>query len=210
MTFLAPIAGLIAAAITAPLLLLLYFLKLRRRPVRVSSTLLWSRAVRDLQVNAPFRWIRPTLLLFLQLLALACLLIAFARPAITGAAPPGGRLILLIDASASMSAPAGAESPDQSRLDEAKAQAIDFIDRLARTGALGPSEAMVIAFDAGARAVTNFVTDRAALRRAIQSIEPTDQPGDLDAALKLVEAQIARAGEDDQPARPQVILISDG
>ena len=69
MTFLAPSAGLLAAAFVVPLLLSLYFLKLRRRPVRVSSTMLWRRAVHDLQVNAPFRMIKPSWLLLLQLLA---------------------------------------------------------------------------------------------------------------------------------------------
>ncbi len=58
-------AGLIAAALTVPVLLLFYFLKLRRRQVRVSSTLLWANAMQDMQVNTPFRWLRVTLLLIL-------------------------------------------------------------------------------------------------------------------------------------------------
>ena len=80
MEFLTPLIGLYAAAAAVPLLLLLYFLKLKRQEMLVSSTLLWKRAVQDLQVNAPFQKLRRNLLLLLQLLALAAILLALAGP----------------------------------------------------------------------------------------------------------------------------------
>ena len=49
MTWLTPMTAIIAGLITGPLLVLLYFLKLKRRQVPISSTLLWKRAVQDLQ-----------------------------------------------------------------------------------------------------------------------------------------------------------------
>ncbi|TVQ31678.1 MAG: VWA domain-containing protein [Phycisphaeraceae bacterium] len=225
MTFLSPIAGLIAAAVTIPLLALLYFLKLRRRPVRVSSNMLWESAVRDLQVNAPFKMLRFSWLLILQLLALALLLIAFARPAIDGGPPASAGLIIVIDNSASMSAPAGDDAAGPTRLEEAKSQAIELLDRLSRRtairirpsvfddephgGSAGAGEAMIITFAHDARIVTNFTSDRTALRRAIEGIEPTDQPADFEALLRLVEAQILRAG-DEHIAQERVVLFSDG
>ena len=107
MGFLAPTAAWIAAGVTVPLLVSLYFLKLRRRHVTVSSTLLWQKAIQDLQVNAPFQKLRKNLLLLLQLLVLAGLLLAFARPTLRGTAQPGQRVVIVIDQSASMNATDG-------------------------------------------------------------------------------------------------------
>ncbi len=210
MTFLSPIAGLIAAAIAVPLLTLFYFLKLRRRPVRVGSAMLWMDAVQDLQANVPFRWLKPSVLLLLQLLALALLLLAFARPALDADQPPPGRAIFLIDRSASMAAPSADGST--TRLEEAAQGAAELVDRLVGGISLTGSspQAMIISYAANARIVESFTSDRAALRSALKRLEPTDQPGDLPAALRLVQAQVARAGADDEGARPRVFLFTDG
>jgi hypothetical protein len=78
-----------AAAIAIPALLVLYFLKLRRREMPVSSTFLWKKAIQDLQVNSPFQRLRRNLLLLLQLLLLALLLLSLARPVSNVKPPPG-------------------------------------------------------------------------------------------------------------------------
>ena len=209
--FLAPVAGIVAASIAIPLLALLYFLKLRRRPVRVSSTLLWEQAIQDLQVNAPFRWLRPSWLLLLQMLILACLALAAARPAVDLPTVSGGRLILLIDRSGSMSARDGeAVEPGRtapSRLEVAKERAAELIDRLRGSGA----QAMVVSFGAQSQTVSNFTSDRGLLRNAIGAIGPTDQPDDIASALKVVEAFAARGDESGSDgAPPRVVLFSDG
>src|ERR1700710_656325 len=101
-TFLNPYMA--AAAVAIPSLLILYFLKLRRREEKVSSTLLWKKAVQDLQVNSPFQKLRRNLLLLLQMLILAALLLALANP-ITFYHPGAGlNTVILIDHSASMNA----------------------------------------------------------------------------------------------------------
>ena len=103
-TFLSPFTALLAAAVAIPLLLLLYFLKLRRRTLRMASTLLWRRSFEDLQVNVPFQRLRFSLLLLLQFLLLLLLLFALAEPVIKAEVRPAPRIILLIDRSASMNA----------------------------------------------------------------------------------------------------------
>ena len=79
-TFLNPWFAAAAAALAIPALLILYFLKLRRRELAVSSTFLWKKSIQDLQVNSPFQKLRRNLLLLLQLILLALLLLALARP----------------------------------------------------------------------------------------------------------------------------------
>jgi hypothetical protein len=217
-TFLAPIPAIIAAALTVPVLLAYYLLKLRRRPVRVSSTLLWMQAVRDVQVNVPFRWLRPTWLLFLQLAVLALLLTAMARPAVDAAGSTPGRIILLIDRSASMSAVD--EPGGLARLQRAQQEALRMIDELSRSA--GPISAAVIAVAAEPVALTAFTSDRGRLRSAVGSITPTDQPGEggiagtgtgrgLQAAFDLAGAMLAGDVEELGPRESGlVILFTDG
>src|SRR3989449_2400167 len=101
-SFLNVLPAAIAAGIVVPSLLLLYFLKLRRREMAVSSTLLWKKAIQDLQVNAPFQKLRRNLLLMLQLALLLALCLALSRP-VANYTPGAGRTsVILIDRSASM------------------------------------------------------------------------------------------------------------
>src|ERR687889_2620973 len=109
----------IAAGVTIPALLVLYFLKLRRREMPVSSTILWKKAIQDLQVNAPFQKLRRNLLLFLQMLLLLLLALALSRPVTNYTPGAGTTSVILIDRSASMAAVEPALK-GKTRLDEAK------------------------------------------------------------------------------------------
>ena len=169
-----PIYWLLAAI---PALIALYFLKLRRQDQVVSSTLLWRRAIEDLHVNAPFQKLRRSLLLLLQLLVLIGLILALWRPRSEETDASDVRnLVILVDQSASMLAAEG----DGTRFDLAKARALELVD------AIEPGERMaVLAFAASARTIEPITGDAAALRKAIESIEPTDAPTDLTRALSV-------------------------
>lgn len=229
MTFLDPVAGLVAAGLSVPAVLLLYFLKLRRQPLRVSSTLLWERAVHDVQVNAPFRWLRLSLLLLLQLLIAGVISAAIGRPALSGAAAISGRVVIVIDRSASMNALDGLVEDEAalarlrggdpgekgaSRLEQAKIDSLELIDRLRRSAGLpgeGGVEVAIVAWAAQARRLTPFTADDTALREAVRAITPTDQPQDLGELVRLLEALGAGgADESSTPQRTRIFLMSDG
>jgi hypothetical protein len=209
-SLLTPWSALLAAAVAVPLLVLLYFLKLRRQPLRIASTLLWRKSFEDLQVNAPFQRPRWSLLLLLQLLLLLAVLGALAQPVLRGEALPASRVVLVIDASASMNAmmPAADSSRQaETRLDAAKRAASETVDRLSRSNV--PAQIMVLSFGSSAQVVSGFETNRSAVLNAIDSIPPTDEPADLDAALQLAGAYAGQRDEaDEQP--PDVLLYSDG
>jgi hypothetical protein len=209
-TLLAPFPAIAAATLAVPLLVFYYLLKLRRRPVRVSSTLLWEQATRDLEVNTPLRLIRPTWLFLIQLLALALLLLALGRPAIRAGDGTPSRVILLVDRSASMNAVDG-DAAGRTRLDVARERALRAIDEVSRSGGGRASALSVVAFASDAAALTRFSADRSAAREAIAAIEPSDQPGNLEAALRLCSAMLAQDGEESSPRqRSLVVLFSDG
>jgi hypothetical protein len=213
MTFLAPAAGLIGAAVGVPLLVALYLLKLRRKPLKVSSTLLWEQAVQDLQANVPLRWLKWSWLLLVQMGALGCLLIALARPAVPGTAGVAARTILVIDCSASMSARDGDGGPlgeQRTRLEEAKRDALALVEQMRRASGLR-AEGMVVAMGATTRVVRGFTSDTRELRDAIDAIGPTDQPANLDEVVQIASAA-ALAGTDSEREGPRTALVvfSDG
>ena len=111
MSFLAP-WGLLLGALAAPLVAL-YFLKLRRKRVEVPSVLLWQAFQKSERLATPFQRFRNNLLLWLQLLALALLVLAFARPYLQTDVPVARSVVLVVDTSASMGATSSASSSER-------------------------------------------------------------------------------------------------
>ncbi len=227
-TFLSPWLGGIAAMIAIPTLVLLYFLKLRRRSMDVSTTLLWKKSIEDLQANAPFQKLRKNILLLMQLIVLALVLFALAQPVLDSALPPPPRSIIMIDRSASMGA-LDEKDPNgdpETRLAHAKREALAFVESMSSgggTGALGAlfggssaDEAMVIAFDGGAEVVQPFTSSKALLREAIQAIDPGESTTRIEPAAKTAEPYAASktiSGEGDAFTTVEgvpIILWSDG
>ncbi len=193
MKFLTPAAfGFLALAIP---ILLLYMLKLRRKQVQVSSTLLWEQLLRDRQANAPWQKLRRNLLLFLQLLILAALSLALARPAVQTPVVASGSLIVLLDASASMNA----DDVTPSRFEAARRAVQDLINGLPPASRLtlilvGQTPQVLVAAE----------TDPARLREALSSAQVTQGGTDWHAAFALA-AGAAQGARD-----VTTVIVSDG
>src|ERR1043165_4352406 len=196
MNWISPTTAIIAGSIAIPSLIILYFLKLRRRDVEISTTLLWKKAIEDLQANAPFQKLRKNILLLLQLLVLGAAVAAVGQPMLKAASITGTRHLLLIDRSASMSArDATVDGQPATRLEAAKAEALRFIAAMRDPGIFNKEsgdQAMVIAFDVTAKALQTFTGDKNLLRAAVEAIKPSDAPSSIDEAWRLVKAQAPR------------------
>jgi von Willebrand factor type A domain/Aerotolerance regulator N-terminal len=176
------------------LIALLYFLKLKRKPLSVPSTFLWRKSIEDLHVNALFQWLRQNVLLLLQLLAVLVLIYAFMDFRVHGRTTVGKHYILMIDNSASMSATDVAPN----RLDWAKKEALKAID-----AATDQDYGMVIVFNSSAEIRQSYTNNRGVLRRAVEDVQPTQRPTRIEEALSLADslANPARS-TDDNSVRP--------
>jgi preprotein translocase subunit Sss1 len=175
MNALAPWQWIIMALIP-PLILMLYFLKLRRVPVEVPSTYLWTKTIEDLNVNSLWQKLRKNLLLFLQLLLTLLLCIACLGPGCESTEIEGDRFIFLVDQSASMSATD--TETGQTRLEFAKDEISNIIDAMDRT-----DSAMIIAFSDRSRPIQSYTTNKSELKAKIRSIEQTERGSDINEAL---------------------------
>ncbi|MEN3335589.1 MAG: hypothetical protein V7641_4954 [Blastocatellia bacterium] len=178
------------------IIIFFYLLKLKRKRRVVPSVFLWQRALEEIEANAPFKKLRRSLLLLLQLVALAALVFALARPLIMMRSLASGSTVIIIDSTASMSA---RDEGTRARLERAKELARDMV-----AGLGGNDRAAVIESSSRVTVRSGLTADHAALNAGINDIQETDAAGNLTDALRLAE-QIARTERD-----TGIVVISDG
>jgi hypothetical protein len=190
-------------AAVPPAIVLLYFLKLKRRPLEVPSTYLWHKSIEDLHVNSIWQRLRNNLLLYLQLLVVLLIILALLRPTWQAFRLTGTRFVFLIDNSASMQA----TDVQPNRLEEAKRRVGELIDQM-RSG----DSAMLVAFCDTARVAQNFTNNRQQLREALAAIRPSQHATNLTEALKLAAglANPAQSGEKPTETTTKLFIFSDG
>jgi len=159
-----------------PIIVLLYFLKLKRKRHVVPSVILWLEAIEDMKANVPFARLRKNLLLPLQILFLLVAILGLARPAWKGQTELGKQTLLIIDNSASMQA----TDAKNSRFESAKLHAIKLVE------SLNPSDRMLI-IEAGATPTitVTFKSDKLKLKDAIEKLRSYDVVSDMKMALEL-------------------------
>lgn len=193
MSFLTPLfllLGLLAGPI-----ILLYMLRLRRQEMRVSSTLLWQKLLRDREANAPWQRLRRNLLLILQLLILAFLVLALARPFLPVSTVVSGNVVVLLDASASMQA----TDVEPNRFAAAQAEATRLIRQLG-----GGDQMTLIQVGQTPQVLAAATSERSLLLQALEQAAVESAAADWSSAFALA----AGAAQGYQDAR--VVILSDG
>jgi hypothetical protein len=187
-----PLGLLLLTAI--PVIIVLHLFRQERRRREVSSLYLW-REITDQQS----RRVRPRLLrninLLLQLIVVILASLALAEPSISvGSATGAGRMILIVDDSASMQA----ASSGASRMELARSAASEIVGRSPRT-----TQFLLMTGGPRPRILETFTLDRTQLYESIDAIQATDGANDFRSALELVQS--IGVGDD-----TDVVFVTDG
>lgn len=177
MSFLNPSAFFLLILI--PIIVLFYFLKLRRTPQIVPSTYLWETVLRDRQANTIFQKLQRDILLLLQIMIILMLIIALSRPTLSVARKGSDRVVLIVDTSVSMKATD--IKPD--RFSAAMKEGFNLISKL-------PEGAEMMIIEASSHPVVKapFSRDKKFLRKMLSNIKPLDIPGHLHEAVETAIA----------------------
>lgn len=194
MSFLSPLA--ILGAFVAIPIILLYILRLRRRETVVSSNFLWQQILRDNEANTPWQRLRRNILLLLQLIILALLVLALMRPAQVVPTITAGKTVILLDASASMSA---SDIDGDTRYEQAQREANLLLNDLT-----ADDQISVIRVGEVAQPLIAYTNNFLAVRQAIFDSDVGQGNGDWATALTLAAA--GAQGTDNF----SIIIISDG
>ena len=175
-------------------ILVLYLLRLKRRRYEVSSILLFSRSVEEVQANAPLQWLKKNLLLLLQLIVLILLVLALARPFVNIHASKVGKTIILIDTSYSMMA----HDNGKTRLDIAVSKARKVLASLRQS-----DMTMIIAMNTSPHVLNGFTPDKMELNRSLNKLSNyLGGSANLNEAMKLLNPLLKGSA--------RIVLISDG
>lgn len=183
------------AAGAAALAVVLYILKLRRRPVAVVFSPIWREVLGDRESTRLFSQLKRILSLLLQLVLLALLIFSLGDPRRSAEARETRSVVVLVDGSASMKA--SDVAPD--RLSAARAEVAKLIE------GLGDSDRMLIALmDANLTPLSTMTSERSELRQSLERLRASDTRADLARALGFAQDSLRDA------PNPEVVLVSDG
>ncbi|HWL51226.1 MAG TPA: VWA domain-containing protein [Chthoniobacteraceae bacterium] len=181
----------------APLIVLLYLRRIRRRELPASTLLFWQRALGEQRRTAFFGRLRQWLSLVLHLVILLLLALALARPEFTGLSLTGDSTLIVLDTRARMQA---TEADGATRFEKARTAA-KVIAARARDGAgVG-----IIAIGRRPQVVAGLSGDPGSLLPALDALAATDTGGDVAEALALAEQLLLS-----RPGGRRIVVLSDG
>lgn len=182
-------------AIAGAIIVTLYILKLRRRPVAVPFSRIWERVLRDKEATSLFSQLKRLLSLLLQLALLALLLLALGDPRAAANLIEGRNIVVLIDSSASMQA----TDVPPSRIDLAK----DQVKALVR-GLSGSDRMLIAQMDAAVTPLSTMTGEVADLEAAVAAVKATDAAADFPRGLRFATDTLRGLPS------PEIIVVSDG
>ncbi len=191
-----PLQTLLAiGGVAGGLVVVLYILKLKRRPVAVPFSRLWERILRDKEATSLFSQLKRLLSLLLQLALLALLLLALGDPRTAQNLVEGRNVVVLVDASASMQA----TDVSPSRLEEGKRKVRDSVR------GLGGSDRMIIAqMDAAVTPLSTMTNDVTELEAALGAVRPSETRADFPRALRFATDTLRGL------PNAEIVVVSDG
>jgi hypothetical protein len=181
-------------------LVVLYILKIKRERMRVPSTWLWAAARRDLLSKQPFKRLIAELPLILQILALVALAIALSRPSTRGGRISGDHVAIVVDTSASMGTIVNQGGKSTTRLELARASAIDIVN-----GLPPGADAMIVEGARDAKLLSPLERDPKRLKVALGQLGVREVEGDLSAAVALAADRLRSLG-----GVRKIVVLTDG
>ena len=161
-----------------PGIVLLYLLKQKVQTKKVPALNLWQEAFESVQASTPWEKFRNHLLMYLQIAVLLLLIFAMLMPYIKRKGGETDHVVLCIDTSGSMN---GRYQQDSTKLEEAKKQALTYVDQL------DPGTKVTVVTGAQtAQLLVTDSTDTGSIKKTIRGIGETDIAGSLEASLQIV------------------------
>src|SRR5580700_10522355 len=173
-------------ALAGAMVVVFYILKLRRRPVAVPFSKIWTRILRDKEATSLFSQLK-------RLLSL--LLLALGDPRAAANLVEGRNMVVLIDASASMQATDVAPS----RLEAARERVRGMV-----RGLSGTDRMLIAQMDAAATPLTTLTGEVAELEAGLTRVTATDAAADFPRALRFAADTLRGLPS------PEIIVVSDG
>lgn len=182
-------------AAAGALVVVFYILKLRRRPVAVPFSKIWTRILRDKEATSLFSQLKRLLSLLVQLALLALLLLALGDPRATANLVEGRNMVVLVDASASMQA----TDVSPNRLEAARERVRSMV-----RGLSGTDRMLIAQMDAAATPLTTMTGEISELEAGLAKVAVTDGAADFPRALRFAADSLRGLPS------PEIIVVSDG
>ena len=185
----------LAFALIALPIIVFYILKVRLRQVPVSTNMFWKQIFDEKPPRSIWQKFRHLLSLLVQLLLMALMVFALANPYFSWQALKARRIVLVVDNSASMKA----TDISPTRFEAAIDRAIELAD-----GLRFRDEMAIVLAGSRPDVVLGMSGHVPTLKESLRSIEVSDNPTRIEAAIELGEQLIG-----DHP-NGEVVVLTDG